>query len=1076
MSTTNLEFATRVLIPKRGNVIITRKRLIDLLHEHINLSTQVISAPTGYGKTTLLVDFANDIDVPVCWVSLEKSCQDPRILLDGILASIRVHFPDFGKRTESQILSSKDTDKKHSHTVGTLSGEICTAIPDYFVLVLDDYHSIEDSNQAKMLLNLFIEHIPENCHLIISSRTNVELPALSSLLMQQRAAYLTASQLSFTSIEVKELLATYYAIDLSTEEADQLVSSTEGWIIGILLSTRSLQKGIHNSNMLTPSRQDIFRFLTLEVYDKQPPEIQNFLLETSTLDELEPEICKRFLDITDCRKRLHYIEEHNLFLNCIDADKGWYRYSNLFRDFLQNKLYDEYPEKFSLLHSKLSSLYEESKQPNKAINHFLIAKEYTQAIRVIKAIGEDYQRSGKWSTVISWINTLPTEMHQKDTSLVLMYTKSLIHLGQVDEAIQILTGLLSYISDGENHIQQAQALSWRSAAFRLSGLFAEAKNDIEAAIKLLEQHSGTSDDLGEAHRRLGDIYKEMGQFIPAITHMKHALECYSSNFNVGSLAETNNSMGIIYKRLGDYVKAETYFEHARQGWQKINNFGSLAATLNNIGNVYQHWGQHELALDTFRLGLEKAQATGYIRMEASLLINMAEAFRDMDQYSKALATYNEGLDLARQVMETYYVMWAKAGIGETYQHIRENDKAIIFLHEAIALAEESGQIYEVTLFTMKLGVVEYSQGNYEKAIKIFNGVHDKIIEIGDKDTLARVCFHLAQASFLARKYDQATSWLKKSSELANELNYDDFFVIEGKKAILLFQHGVSNDVDADRFLRVIEKIRERYESRRRYKTTEIISSSDAELEPQIKAFALGGTQVQLDNNLISDSDWRSNRAKEVFFYLLCCGNGQSKEQIVATLWPDLSPAKSTSNFHINLYRARRAVFPGVFTLEQSHYKLNPLVNVWFDADEFKKLIDKADQTPRGCKIWCNSLEQAIKLYKDPFMPDFYSEWVEVKRREFENKYLKILSQLASLKGERQEYNEAIPLLERFIMIDPYHEEVYCQLIEWYLATQDKISALRTYKQYLDIITTELDVRPSTRLDDLYKDIVTYKPA
>jgi len=162
MSTTNLEFATRVLIPKRGNVIITRKRLIDLLHEHINLSTQVISAPTGYGKTTLLVDFANDIDVPVCWVSLEKSCQDPRILLDGILASIRVHFPDFGKRTESQILSSKDTDKKHSHTVGTLSGEICTAIPDYFVLVLDDYHSIEDSNQAKMLLNLFIEHIPEN--------------------------------------------------------------------------------------------------------------------------------------------------------------------------------------------------------------------------------------------------------------------------------------------------------------------------------------------------------------------------------------------------------------------------------------------------------------------------------------------------------------------------------------------------------------------------------------------------------------------------------------------------------------------------------------------------------------------------------------------------------------------------------------------------------------------------------------------------------------------------------------------------------------------------------------------------
>lgn len=1074
MNTKYLEYTTRILIPKRGNAIITRQRLMDLLHEHINLSTQVISAPTGYGKTTLLIDFANDVDVPVCWFSLDKSCQDPRILLDGILASIRVQFPDFGKRTESHILSSKDTDKKNSHTVGTLSGEICTTIPDYFTFVLDDYHSIEDNNQAKLLLNLFIEQIPENCHLIISSRTNVELPALSSLLMQQRAAYLTASQLSFTSIEVKELLATYYAVDLSDEEADRLISSTEGWIIGILLSTRSLQKGILKSNIISPSRQDIFRFLTLEVYDKQPPEIQSFLLETSTLDELEPEICRRFLNTADCRKRLHYIEEHNIFLNCIDADKGWYRYSNIFRDFLQNKLYGENPEKYYLLHSKLSSLYEDSKQHNKAINHFLIAKEYIQAIRVIKAIGEDYQKSGKWSTVISWINTLPTEMYKKDTTLVLMYTKSLIHLGQVDEAIQILSRLILLLSDKEDYLNQAHALSWRSAAFRLSGYVSEAKADIEVAIKLLEQHNGTSNDLGEAHRRLGDIYKETGQFTQGMAHMKYALEYYSTHFDVGCIAETHNSLGTIYKRLGDYRKAETHFEHARQGWQKVNNLSSLAGTLNNIGNVYQHWGQHELALDTFRLGLEKARATGYQRTEANLLINMAEAYCDLEQYNDALITYSEGLDLARQVMETYYVMWAKAGMGETYQLIKEHEKAIVFINEAIALAKENGQIYETALFTMKLGVVEYNQGNYEKAIRILSDVCGQLSELGDKDTLARAFLHLAQVSFLARKFDQALSYLKKSSELADELNYDDFFVTEGRKAVLLFQHGISNDVATDRFLRIIDKIRKRYERKEEYKTSKSLAYSYAEPEPQIRAYALGGTRVQLDNCLIGDSDWRSNRAKEIFFYLLSYRKGQSKEHIVTTFWPDLSPAKSTSNFHINLYRARRAVFPGVFTLEQGKYKLNPLVNVWFDSAEFKKLIDKADRTPHGSKIWADSLEQAIELYKGPFMPDFYSEWIEIERREMENKYLKTLSQLANFKGERREYNDAISLLEKFIAVDSYHEEVYCQLIEWYLAMQDKISALRTYKQYLDVVTSELEIKPSTRIDELYEDILTYK--
>jgi ATP/maltotriose-dependent transcriptional regulator MalT/two-component SAPR family response regulator len=1074
MSLTDVEFATRILIPKKGNTVITRPRLLDLLHEHINLSTHVISAPTGYGKTTLLVDFACDLDVPVCWFSLDASCQDPRILLDGVLASLRSNFPHVGRLTESLSPVNRGIEKNISQVISTLTGEIYTSITDYFILILDDFHSIEDSDQSKLLMNHFIEHIPENCHLIISSRSNVGLPSLSSLVMRQRIANITSSQLAFTSEEVIELLTTYYNTDLSPDEADKIVSATEGWILGILLSAQSLKSDLPDGSLLTLSRRGIFSFLTSEVYEKQPSDIQNFLLDTSTLDELESEICKRFLNITDCRKKLHYIEEHNLFLHCFDVNKSWYRYSGFFREFLQNKFFNENPDRFALLHHKLGLIYKDNKQWNKAINHLLIAREFVEVKKIIKVIGEDYQRSGKWSIVADWINALPVDTYKRDPSLLLLHAKSLIYIGQVDKAIKNLTKLILILSDNEDYENQAQALSWRSAAFRLSGLFNKAKIDIEAAINLLENNGGMPDDLAEVHRRLGDIFKEMGQFARAIKHMKKALEYFSSTFNVGSLAETHNSIGIIYKRLGDYMKAETHFEHARQGWLKINNVSSLAATLNNIGNVYQHWGQHELALDTFRLGLEKTRETGYKRIEASLLINMAEAFRDLGQYDDALKTYNEGLDLARQVMEMYYVMWAKAGIGETYQHVNEYDKAIIYLNEAIGLAKENQQIYEAIFFTMKLGVVEYNQGKYEAAIKTLNDVYNRITKLRDKDTLARVSLHLAQASFLARNYDQAINWLKKSSELASELKYDDFFVTEGEKAVLLFQYGISNDVYADRFLRVIEKIRERYEKKRGYKVVKSPPNSYVEPEPQLIAYALGGTCVELDRSLISDSDWRSNRAKEIFFYLLFCNNGQTKEHIVTTFWPDLSPARSSSNFHINLYRARRAVFPGVFTLEQGRYKLNPLVKVWFDVIEFKKLIDKADGIPRGSKIWANYLEQAIKLYKGSFMPDFYSEWVEVERRELENKYLKILPTLARYKGERKEYNDAISLLEKFIGIDPYHEEIYCQLIEWYLATRDKISALRVYKQYLDIVTTDLNIKPSARLDKVYKDILMYK--
>jgi len=211
----------------------------------------------------------------------------------------------------------------------------------------------------------------------------------------------------------------------------------------------------------------------------------------------------------------------------------------------------------------------------------------------------------------------------------------------------------------------------------------------------------------------------------------------------------------------------------------------------------------------------------------------------------------------------------------------------------------------------------------------------------------------------------------------------------------------------------------------------------------------------------------------MFFYLLCCGARQTKEQITAALWPDLSPAKASSNFHINLYRARRAIFPGVFTLEQGQYKLNPHLNIWFDVAEFERLLSRAGGLPHGSKKVAN-LEQAVELYRGPFMGEFYSEWTEMRRRELEDKYLRAISLLANFYGNEGKYDRAIALLEKFIVIDPYHDEVYCQLIEWHLAIGGKISARRICKQYLVTVASEMEFVPSARMRDLCKRILTVK--
>jgi len=687
------EFTTKLLVPRRRKDIIRRQRLIDLLHNNIHLRLQVASAPAGYGKTTLLVDFANDLDVPVCWYSLDTSDQDPRFFLEGILASIRFRFHDFGQLTQSRLLTAKDAAREAVHLIGLITGEIHAAIPDYFVVVIEDYHFVEDSDSVKSLLGLFLDRAPDNCHVIISSRTSVDLPTISKLASQRQVARLDTACLSFTATEVKDLLATHYGLHLSDTEADKLATDTEGWILGILLSTHSLRAGEFHKEVPTLTQQNVFQYLASEVYDRQPSDIQSFLLTSSILDEMEPEFCNALLGLVNSRKLLHNIERRNLFTKRIDGKKTWYSYHPLFREFLQAKLSEEKPEHFALLHCRAASLFEQDQRWNEAITHFLTAGRYDEALRIIRTVGEDFVKSGKWTTVSKWAEALPRHMRLSDTGLVLLHAQSLIHVGQVDEAARVLTGLLGQVTSKEDWLYRAKALSWRSAAFRLTGHFAEAKSDIETTIRLLEQHGGPSDILGDAHNRLGNIHAEQGRFTLALRYMRRALKHYSSVFDIGQMAAVHNSLGIIYKRLGDLTKANMHFEQAREGNQKAKNFGALAATLNNMGSIYQRQGQYDLALETLRFGLEKARETGYQPLEACILISMAEVSRDSDLYDDALAAYGEGLELARQVMEASLVLYATAGIGETHRLLGDRDKAEVLLKEAISQAEEQGQTY-----------------------------------------------------------------------------------------------------------------------------------------------------------------------------------------------------------------------------------------------------------------------------------------------------------------------------------------------------------------------------------------------
>jgi LuxR family transcriptional regulator, maltose regulon positive regulatory protein len=1051
-------FATKCLTPKCGTGTVSRHRLLDILHSRISLRAQVIIAPAGYGKTTLLADFATELEAPTCWYNLDSSDQDPRLLLEGLLNCLRIHFNGFGALTEARLNACKDAVREAAQIVGSLTGEIHTAIPDYLVLVIEDYHLIEDS-AAKGILDLLLERAPDNCQVVITSRTPVELPALARLQIKQLAAELDASHLAFNPSEIKDLLVARYGLEISDNEAVLMAANTEGWIVSILLATLNMPARKTAFDTMTISHKNLFRYLTSEVFDQQPPEIQAFLLISSTLEKLEPELCDRLIGARNSLQIIRTLEKESLFLQCVDYEKACYRFHQLFRQFLQRKLHEDDGEKYFQLHVAAGFLFEEYGRFQEAVSHFLEAKSYGNVVRIIKSSGPGFLQTGKCSTVARWIEAVP-ESQRSDVELTLLFAQSLIYLGKADESARLLTAIIDSTPEDADYLLRAKALNWRNAALRLTGQATHARSDIETAVRILERHNGPASLLGEVYKRLGKTQREMGKFKAAERYFKLSLKHFSLVSDLAEMSDIYNSLGIIYKRLCKMDQAGLYLEKARQGWTRLQNHGYYAMTMTNITYLYQRRGLYDLAQETLKLALASARQSSYPWVQGGIMIATGEILRDVEKYKDALDAYQKGLELAREVTEPALVAWAKAGLGETHRLLGNRDKADLLLKEAVAEAGEQGLKYEATLFSVQSGIMAYEKGEYDKAINSLTILAGRMTTLSDEDALAKIYFHLAQACYLSKRLTESLVWLSRSCALAEKIGYDEFMLVEGRKAIGLMEYAVSNDVNAVRFTNILKRLRLRRDASGQ---TENMDENESPIQHVIHAYALGKASVSIDSRPVDDTAWRSNRAKEIFFYLLCSNTGQTKEAITAAIWPDLSPERATSNFHINIYRIRRAIDSRVLILDQGRYQINPKARAWFDVSRFEHLIkqntEKANHNTEPEKV----LEQAVELYQGPFLSNIYSDWVEDKRRALEDNYLKTLLRLARLYSQQNRHDKSIAALEKCLVIDAYQDEIYCQLIEQYLSTDDTISASRVYKRFKEMTGSDPGYPPSARM-------------
>ncbi len=424
----DLLLRTKLRIPRLRPQLVVRQRLLDRLQNGMWCRLALVCAQARFGKTTLLVEWVRQSGRPVAWITLDEGDNVPERFLRYLHAAIQAALPGVGAAATAMLHTPQPL-----HPIAFVSSLINDLDEQGTpaILVLDDYHTLH--NQAiHETVNYLLEHLPQNLLLVISGRSDPPLP-LPRLRARGEIIELRGSDLRFTAQESAEFLNQVMGLNLTAEAVEMLDARTEGWIAGLQLAALSMRDradSLQFIKSLTGSSRFILDYLVEEVLHHQPEDIQMFLLKTSILERLRPDLCQAVTGQANSGTLLERLEQANLFIQAPDDEQGWYRYHTLFADLLLYQLKQTWPEQVGLLHLKAAGWYEMNRLPFEAVSHYLAVGDLSQASRLVERTGEELLNRGQANQFLGWIDTLPAAVYRARARLPLLYAWGLISTAQ----------------------------------------------------------------------------------------------------------------------------------------------------------------------------------------------------------------------------------------------------------------------------------------------------------------------------------------------------------------------------------------------------------------------------------------------------------------------------------------------------------------------------------------------------------------------------------------------------------------------------------------------------------------------
>jgi LuxR family maltose regulon positive regulatory protein len=650
---------TKLHRPRVAGDLIERTRLLAYLNERSDRPFTLISAPAGYGKTTLLTQWLDQAPYQAAWLSLDENDNDLIVFLSYFVATIQTLFPDACSTTQNLLTTAQTLPLDYLTT--TLINELVD-LPEEFLLVLDDYHLITHQ-EIQQLISTLMQHAPPPLHLVIASRKDPSF-SLARPRATQKVAEIRMNDLRFTPDEVQSYLEICLGTDISPEVVTVLAERTEGWPVGLRLACLSLRDQENYAAFLETfqgTQQYIMEYLVDEILSHQPQPVQAFLLCTSILDRFCAPLGDALLEGMSIsgeqeqlsgKEILAQLEKDNLFVVSLDQQGQWYRYHHLFKDLLFYKLTAETSKThLAALHTAAATWLDENGFFEEAFEHALAVDDLDLAINLVETHNHEMMNQEQWPRLRRWLDQLPQQLIEQRVPLLLVKAWLLTISNKFGEVIPILEQVKAMLAQDTPDISREQRAIWGGEAAALWSIIfywiGQGQSSLDNAIHALEitppAHAFV---IGNARNYQINAYQLLGQLDRAYQEIHQAQAEYGRyNDEFAARIELSRLMiTILDGNLYSAEEASTQLVNLAQS-RSLYEVGSWGHQ--TLGYIHYQWNDLEAAEHYFSKVLEFRYQSNPVAQTHSTF-GLALTYRAQGRHNEAARLAENAIGWAKE--------------------------------------------------------------------------------------------------------------------------------------------------------------------------------------------------------------------------------------------------------------------------------------------------------------------------------------------------------------------------------------------------------------------------------------------